>query len=172
MNSRFIWLIVAAPIVLMALWAASLGIEVARGADVILPVRGSDPIDILRGHYIAYQVDYGPRVSIQKAYDLVPRCLCLEPRAGGVSEATWFGTCEKRDPSTCPLFIKGASSYGFGGFRAEIERFYIPEVYREKLRTIPEGATIKVRVTPSGKGYVTHMFVNGEPILEYVKKQG
>jgi uncharacterized membrane-anchored protein len=155
----------------MALWVGSMGIEAARGTDVVLPIRGFDPIDILRGHYLTYQVDYGTRVKIQQGYDMIPRCVCLEAKGEGRAEASWFGQCADRDPATCPLFIKGNISYGFGGFNAGIERYYIPEAYSEKLRVAPDGATIKVRVTSSGRGYVTDMFVNGEPILEYAKRQ-
>jgi len=168
MNPRAIGLIVVAPIALMALWIGSLAVEVAQGADVLLPVRGYDPRDILRGHYVTYQVDYGSKVT-RESYDQDPRCVCLEPKGGAVTEATWFGYCADRDAGTCPLFIRGRSSYQ--GFLAGIERFYIPEAYSESLRTVPDGATIKVRVARSGRAYVTEMLVKGEPILEYAKKQ-
>lgn len=171
MNARAGFFTVVTPIVIMALWVASLAVEVARGRDVILAVSGYDPRDILRGHYITYRVDYGPKVpaSPEAASVGAPYCACLESKAEGPAVATWFGKCEERAPDTCDLFIVGRTSWR--QFSAGIERFYIPEVYGDKLQRVPSGATIKVRVTRSGKARVTDMYVNGEPILEYAKRE-
>jgi hypothetical protein len=95
--------------------------------------------------------------------------MCLQSTSGlPIAQATavW---CSKRDPAACPLFLQGSSPYG-PFFWAGIERYYIPEPPEPNpLQTIPEGTTITVRVAKSGAGYVTGMFVKGQPVLEYAR---
>jgi uncharacterized membrane-anchored protein len=53
---------------------------------------------------------------------------------------------------------------------AGIERYYFPEEYQQVLFSIPRDATIKVRITEDGSAYVRDMYVAGEPILEYARR--
>jgi uncharacterized membrane-anchored protein len=53
---------------------------------------------------------------------------------------------------------------------AGIERYYIPEQYQHALARVPSGAAIKVRVTANGTAYVTDMYVENTPVLEWAKQ--
>ncbi len=163
--------VVVAPLGAMVVWLLSLVVAVSLAQEVRLPVKGYDPRDPLSGHYLRYQVNYGMTFSSQSHTSLIrePSCVCLSQGADGVAKATWNGECSQRDAATCPLFIRGMRTWNV--FDAGIERYYIPEEYQEKLARIPENASIKVRVTKSGVAYVTDMYVDGKPILEWAKAQ-
>lgn len=171
MKARSALLVVAAPVLVMAAWLLWLQTSFSQGTDVIFEVRGRDPRDLLRGHYIEYEVYYGERALLELDFPPSPNesaCMCLQSTSGlPIAQATpvW---CSKRDPAACPLFLQGSSLYG--QFQAGIERYYIPEPPEPNpLQTIPEGTTITVRVAKNGSGYVTGMFVKGQPILEYAR---
>lgn len=172
MKARSALLVVAAPVLVMAAWLLWLQTSFSQGTDVIFEVRGRDPRDLLRGHYIEYEVYYGERALLELDFPPSPNesaCMCLQSTSGlPIAQATRV-LCSKRDPAACPLFLQGSSHYS-GQFQAGIERYYIPEPPEPNpLQTIPEGTTITVRVAKNGSGYVTGMFVKGQPILEYAR---
>lgn len=170
MKARWYLFVVIFPIAIMALWCGSLGVAIARGTEVSLKITGSDPRDLLRGHYLRYQVLYGLESEIRRSTDSGrAACLCLSTPSDGVAQGTWIGACEERDTSKCPLFIKGTLEYG--AFRAGIERYYFSEDYKSSLATVPAESTITVRVTADGTGYVQGMYVAGEPIEEYARRK-
>jgi uncharacterized membrane-anchored protein len=115
-----------------------------------------------------YRVDYGFEPQNLNMRYGENGCVCLSVGDQGIARATWQGLCEDRNESTCHLFIKGRSEYG--NFVAGIERYYFPEEYQQVLFSIPRDATIKVRITEDGSAYVRDMYVAGEPILEYARR--
>lgn len=151
---------VLVPVVVFISWWLSLVLALARAHEVTLAIKGYDPRDLLSGHYLRYTVDYGIKL------DQIPRgpaCLCLST-SGKVALGSWVGDCSQRDPNSCPIFLRGTNNWR--GFEAGIERFYFPEILKSKLAQVPEGATISVKVTAQGRGYVTGMRANGASVLE------
>lgn len=167
MNVRAGLFVVGIPIGIMATWLLSLFVALTQAQEVTLAVTGYDPRDLLSGHYLRYRVDYGVGIPFFLNGDSI--CVCLPPTSEGVVKASWVGECKRRD-STCPLFIKGVASHR--GIDAGIERYFIPEKYSDALARVPQNTTIKVRVTKDGTAYVTGMFVDGLPILEWAKTHG
>lgn len=176
-------LVVAAPLLVMVGWVISLVVALSRSTEVTLPIRGYDPRDLLRGHYLQYTVDYG--LNTQLPMDAINRplapeyCVCLAQDPSGLAHGTAITPCAERDPASCPLFIRGQASPRrvSGGDQpnwslvAGIERFYIPDRYQEELATIPDGAKIRVQVTRSGAAYVTEMVVGDAPLANYVRSR-
>ena len=158
--------VVAIPVGAMLTWLLSLMTALTLAREVSLPVTGYDPRDLLSGHYLSYRINYGMTFT----YPIIePSCVCLSQGADGIAQATWQGECSQRDKATCPLFIRGTRDRN--EFNAGIERYYIPEQYQHALSSIPQNTTIKVRVAKSGSAYVTDMYVDGAPILEWAKTQ-
>jgi len=177
-------LVVAAPILVMMGWVVSLVIALSRSTEVTLPIRGYDPRDLLRGHYLQYTVDYGLNTQLPIDEDAINRplapeyCVCLAQDPSGLAHGTAITPCAERDPVSCPLFIRGqALTWSSGGDQpnwsliAGIERFYIPDRYQDELATIPDGAKIRVQVTESGAAYVSEMLVGDAPLAHYVRSR-
>ena len=179
--------LIGAPLIVMGAWVLLLSLALARSTQVTLPIRGYDPRDLLRGHYLQYTVDYGIRSTIESLpgySDLGGRtgaafCVCLKRDPSGFATGTWIGPCKQRDPVACPLFIRGELVPRWGVaenqenwvLEAGIERFYIPDRYQQELSIIPEGAQIEVQVTEDGRAFVTEMTVGEKPMLEYIRSK-
>lgn len=117
----------------------------ARGTTVTFPIRGYDPRDILAGHYLTYQIDYGvqpPSCEKEK-----PICFCIEDR----SSTPPRGHFEDCASSSCKTAIRGICRYS--AFTAGIERWYLTEAKAVEIRAAP-GDKVVVAVGPDGQALV------------------
>lgn len=51
-------LLVLMPVILLFVWVSLLTIQIQRGTEVTVRIRGFDPMSLLSGHYISYQIDW------------------------------------------------------------------------------------------------------------------
>lgn len=161
------WLIhlavVAVPVLVIAGWIGSYVIHVENSATYELPVRGFDPRDLLSGHYLRYQVDYGQPVACPER---TPEwCLCLRP-SQPFARVNWQGQCSD---AACNTPLKGSCTTG--SFVAGIERYYFPERYTRELAIVPPASSIIVSVSGSGKGVVKSFIVDGEPLQDWLQSK-
>lgn len=121
------------------------------GQEIILPISGYDPRDLLSGHYLIYRIDYG--VEGICASNSAPQTgfVCLEPKTFSYSA-----------PQSCSKLIRGVCNNG--RFEAGIEKYYVPEDQakrlEEQIRSKP--ASIVLSVTQSGEAQVKDLLVNGQ----------
>ncbi len=179
-------IVVFFPLLLMLIWLATLYITMMLGTDIRLKITGYDPRDLLSGHYLRYRVDYGLPVAAlcgdqdlgRNSYTLNSssvlatsssfRCICFKPpNAKEENKAFWAGECNER-PNECDLYLEGRCEYG--RFSAGIEKYYFPEKFKEVLRTLPERASLIVRIF-RGKGIVRGIEIQGNDIEKYVEQQ-
>jgi len=127
------------------------------GQEVILPITGYDPRDLLSGHYLTYRVEYGIEnlCGNQNGHRKRGRdgYVCLNPK-----QFSFYPM------DSCTLVIKGSCD-GFNRFEAGIERYYIPEDRAKPLdKDVREGkASIVVSVQPSGKAQIKDLLIDGKP---------
>ncbi len=136
------------------------------GEEVEFAISGYDPRDLLSGHYLTYRVDFGGDWKCSNELQYVPSCLCLEKDSSGKAKAISQQPC---DDTTCPLFLKGDCRYGT--FEAGIERFYFAEQHQKALAIVPPKASIKVKISSSGTGYVQELLVDNVPLSQWLKSQ-
>lgn len=143
------------------LWGAALALPLAgltgswaithsraqQGTDWDVPIRGYDPRDLLRGHYITFQYDWpGLKRDDQFAY---VSALCITGRAPAITSAS------ELDPAArmrCDTVAK-VSSWGQGG-GLEQGIFYVPQTaaagYEDKLRDTKLKGILRVRIRDDG----------------------
>lgn len=155
------------PFLLLSLWLFQINTLKASGEKVRLAITGEDPRDLLAGHFLQYRVVYGDRISCGYDYNPNNFCVCLTKGADDIYSAEKLSDCSDAATDSCPLFIKGQCQYGT--FTAGIERYYFPEEYSEKLRTVPPGSILEISLDASGQGVVNEIYVNGQKILDYAK---
>lgn len=118
------------------------------GQEVILPISGYDPRDLLSGHYLTYNVDYGIQGLCPGSFPNKEAFICLSNKYFSYSE-----------PESCSLMIKGTCSYG--RFNAGIEKYYIPENQakglEEKVRN--KKAKLVLSVTRTGLAQIKNMII-------------
>jgi len=144
------------PVIVMAGWLAKLTWDRETGLRIELPIRGYDPRDLLSGHYLRYQVDYGengkcPKDGERHTRDWrEPYCFCAQ--ADTAKPIYWSGYCADK-PASCEYFIQGSCYYG-DTIDAGIERFYISERLSHEGVTLGDKAKVQLSVPRSGRAIV------------------
>lgn len=150
-RSRKILIIVLLfPILILAALIAYKKHVIATGKEVILPISAYDPRDLLAGHYMVYQVDYGIINLCPNKETTQITYICLDTKISSDTK-----------PSQCKLFIKGTCNYG--RFTAGIERYYIPQQQAEFLsqEVRNKKASILISVMPNGHAQVKDLLLDG-----------
>lgn len=124
---------------------------ISNGVEVTLPISGYDPRDLLSGHYLIYQVDYGVEGICSSKSLIQTGYVCLEPKMFSYNF-----------PQDCNKLITGICQYG-GRFVAGIEKFYIPEGKAKFLeqQVLSKSASIVLSITSSGHAQVKDLLING-----------
>lgn len=121
------------------------------GTEVILPVSGYDPRDLISGHFIRYKVEYGVNNICPANAEHQTGYVCLDNKTFSLSF-----------PENCKLFIRGICKYS--EFQAGIERYYIPENVAPDLdKNVKDNkASIILSVTSNGHAQVKALLINGK----------
>jgi uncharacterized membrane-anchored protein len=152
-NLRLI-LALLVPIIALAIMTGSRHYRQQAGLELILPIQGYDPRDLLSGHYLQYRVDYGVEKNCD--YSVAgPAVICIRPAAA-------FSLGDQAS-SSCEVFIRGRCERG--RFLAGIERFYIPESDAEELdqRARDKEGALLLSVDSNGNAVIKDLLFNGEP---------
>lgn len=160
MNKRILLIIaLALPILALALNAWLKGEQRSSGEEVVLPIEGFDPRDLLSGHYLIYRVDYG----VENACTEHNReaSVCLRPFRGIYGKNAL--------PDGCELFIRGRCDDS-AAFSAGIERFYIPEEYAEVLedKVRDNKGELVLSVDQQGNAAIRDLLIEGRPWKDMV----
>ena len=110
------------------------------GVEVILPISGYDPRDLLAGHYLTYRIDYGIEAICSDRPGRYPGYICLEPQ----------GFYADNPPAECARLISGQCRHG--QFDAGIERYFIPEAEAEALDQEIRTGNAKIRLSVNANG--------------------
>ncbi|HAA91813.1 MAG: hypothetical protein CMM48_00705 [Rhodospirillaceae bacterium] len=161
--SRQLRLIVALalPVICLVAYAGWHGWIAVQGQKVTLPIRGFDPRDLLSGHYLIYQVDYGLKSLCAKTSqpETGPFYLCLSSKK----------IHDGRPPSTsCRQYLRGRCERG--RFRTGIERFYVPQKHARKLEKAVQNRKGSVTLSLDGKGgaVVIELLIEGRSWKQWV----
>ena len=141
------------PIIALGILTGYKHYKVTVGTEVILPIEGYDPRDLLSGHYLTYRVNYGAKnICEQSKSNQYTGYVCLEPK-----HFTYF------KPESCQIMIKGTCNGT--RFKAGIERFYIPEDQAVKLDkdVRSKKGSIVLSVTPDGHAQIKDLLIDGKP---------
>ena len=121
------------------------------GTEVVLPISGFDPRDLLSGHYLIYRIDYGVDGICRDADPEQTGFICLDPKL--------FSSAPIED---CKRLIRGTCRHG--RFEAGIEKFFVPETearaLEDKIRS--KQASIVLALTRSGGAQVKDLLIDGQ----------
>jgi uncharacterized membrane-anchored protein len=121
------------------------------GQEVVLPISGYDPRDLLSGHYLTYRVDYGLTQDCYSGSMTHDAYVCLDTKSVSYSY-----------PDGCERLIKGQCRGS--RFEAGIEKFYVPEdkakILEDKVRD--KSGSIVLSVTRDGRAQVKDLLIDGK----------
>ncbi len=140
------------PIVALALLVVYKKHVLSIGKEVILPITGYDPRDLLSGHYLIYTINYGVN-SVCRGSSLKtkrPGYICLDYKTFSFSR-----------PKNCKLYITGTCNRN--RFEAGVERYYIPEKEAKNLEDLVNSneASIVLSVPKNGKAQIKDLLIDG-----------
>ncbi|MBM9578773.1 GDYXXLXY domain-containing protein [Leptospira sp. 201903070] len=135
------------------------------GKELILPIAGYDPRDLLAGHYLRYNISFqtealclrndSERISNHKASEN-SHCVCYS-HSGKILEGEGLFV-EKCEPDTlksrelCRVYLRGICQYG--RFKIGNERYYVNEQkaldYEARLRK-EKDVHIRLKVNEEGR---------------------
>ncbi len=138
---------------LMALTAYKKHI-LSTGIEVVLPIKGYDPRDLLSGHFLIYRIDYGVEGICTGNQEQQTAYVCLEPKIFSVEE-----------PVDCKKLIRGTCRNR--EFKAGIEKYFVAEEKALALEKaiLNKSASIVVVLSPSGVAIVKELLVDGKSAL-------
>ncbi|ALO25425.1 MULTISPECIES: GDYXXLXY domain-containing protein [Leptospira] len=151
------------PVLFFSWEIVTLEFSKSSGKEVVLPITGYDPRDLLAGHYLRYDILYqsdsicqNPNTNSHNKTDLNQRhCVCY-PHSGKIKEGegAFISDCNPdilKDQRICRLYLRGTCRYG--RFKIGNERFYVNETkaldYEKRLRE--EKVHIRLKVDSEGK---------------------
>jgi hypothetical protein len=136
---------------------------VRRAQEFVFEIRGYDPRDLLRGHYLQFRLDVG-EPPVREACDARdPRCcVCLSRGAPDVPPLVERMTC-----ATARLVCDGALQ---ARYLDDPHRYYVPEAKARVLerRLIDaagrRAAHVVLAVARDGEAHVRELRIDGEAI--------
>jgi uncharacterized membrane-anchored protein len=134
---------------LAAIWANTHR-ESKLGTDWDVPVRGYDPRDLLRGHYIEYEYDW-PKLD-GEIYG--GETLCIAGKAPQISGVTILPYGDKDKEAVCGQIVRADSWSEEQGYSTRRDRLYIPQTkgvpLEVKLRDPNLQGIVRVRIRKDG----------------------
>lgn len=156
-NKKILILVLAFPILCLIILTGYKKYILSFGQEVVLPISGYDPRDLLSGHYLIYNIEYGVE-NICYESNHAEAYICLEPKNFSYSR-----------PENCQKLIRGNCSYS--RFVAGIEKFYIPQEYAAKLENEVQSksASIVLSITRDGSVQIKDLLIDGQPWKNQIK---
>ncbi|EKR72476.1 GDYXXLXY domain-containing protein [Leptospira noguchii] len=154
------------PVLFFASEIITLEFTKTRGKELILPIAGYDPRDLLSGHYLQYNIGFQTEdvsgVCKRQKNEILNQsntdrksCICY-PHLGRIyeNEGLFVEDCNEEtleDKSICNVYLRGTCKYG--RFEIENGRYYVNEQkaleYEKRLRK--EKVHIRLKVNQEGK---------------------
>jgi uncharacterized membrane-anchored protein len=134
------------------------------GEDVILPISGYDPRDLLSGYYLEYKIDYGIKgVCKASPESITPALICLKPK---------FFQYGNQPSQECSLFIRGMCTDDT--FSGGIEQFFMSEENSKAVEKLLTSGKVKTEVvlsvTKTGYALVKDILIDGQSASHAVEK--
>jgi uncharacterized membrane-anchored protein len=176
MNKKILIFALAFPLAVFIAITIYKQAKITMGQEIILPISGFDPRNILAGHYLIFRIDYGlgddtacsDWENDSKAY------VCMNKDVDKPDEyhssLTTYTTEADILADRCTAIIKGKCEKG--RFTANIEKFYIPE---ENARSLDRAVRnrqgkIVLSVTKGGSVAVKDLLIDGKSWRKYKEK--
>lgn len=165
LNNR--WTLILALLLPIAILAANAWLsqqQRTHGDTVVLPIHGFDPRDLLSGHYLTYEIDYGINDETGCPASDIEAVVCLMP------EARVFSSDEL--PDSCTQFISGNCD-NKARFITKLERFYIPEQYAKPLDQHVQNnrGELLISLDGAGNAAIRDLLIDGQPWKKLVAEQ-
>jgi len=141
-----------------------------------LGIEGSDPRDILRGHYMVFNYVW-PEAAANSCVDGQSCCACLS--GDGTNPSVSFSSCKALDAQkSCKGILDVKHSWNGrpwnGRYQPDesLRQYYIPEARAKELETMLRSNKERFKVgivpQPGHGGQLKMMYVDGKPLPDFL----
>ncbi|APR87808.1 hypothetical protein A7982_13157 [Minicystis rosea] len=157
---RVLLLSLLLPVVALGAMVARAEVTSRGGRPWVIAIKGYDPRDLVRGHYLRYQLDFRWDEPGERCTEATC-CYCLRGPAGSEPRVTKIACGET---ASCD------SSFAEEEME-HLQQFFIPEdrglVLEQALRT--KDAKLSVRVSSGGHVVIQDLLLDGRPWREVMR---
>ena len=167
MNNKYVTFAVMLPLLAIAFMIVRAELSINQGTQWQLQIQGYDPRDLLRGHYLRFQVAYNFKSEQESCAGTSDCCLCLNDVGETVPLVSKLDC--KVAKTQCDSIIRSE-------FERSLNRYYIAEDYARKAEKILQEAQIQdnaflsIAVSEKGKPVITDLLIGEKPINDLLKK--
>lgn len=180
------------PILILAAWTMYHSISMYYGTKFVMEIEGFDPRDLLSGNYVRYQIKYPENMnkSCSKTKDWTYKekrgaFVCINKigaykiKSKAKENCDEFLTGKCWNDSSCKNWQPGKGcldrekKWKFESDSSNLERFYIPDKYGNKLDKAVRDKNLKREIVLSvknGNAIVIDLLIDGKSWEEYVNK--
>jgi uncharacterized membrane-anchored protein len=129
--------------------------KLSVGVERTFAVEGFDPRDLLKGHYVTFQV----------VWDSADNCGDVgSSRVVFCVDQKTFAA-DHRLISGCDLYIRGECVYGRFKSESDLEKFFIPAERGPQLDRLlrDKRASVSLVIQRSGSAQIKELFIDGKP---------
>lgn len=144
------------------------------GVEVVFPITGYDPRDLLSGHYLTYRLDIKEDVCPGPNAD--PVFVCVVQRNREILSIGTVESADRRAENGCSAILRGRCRGG--RFVAGVERYYVPEQHSSLLDRAVRGwgenarqTELVISVDRNGRAAVKELLIDNRPWREFVKSE-
>jgi len=138
--------------------------QLATGEVWKFKISGYDPRDLLRGHYVNYQVEFDWRKDRGVCLDKNDCCLCLDRKKDLLNSI-------KASKMSCSLAVERCDGLMREEYIQELRKYFIPEDKGKALEKAIRGqeAEILVVISDKGRPLVRDLLVGGNTWSKAIK---
>tara|TARA_B110000116_G_scaffold221935_1_gene200609 strand:+ start:701 stop:1213 length:513 start_codon:yes stop_codon:yes gene_type:complete len=159
---------VSIPFILICLLIARAEYHLSSAEQWSIKITGYDPVDLLRGHYLRFNLAYDWAESVHECDSVVACCLCLTSTGNNIPKVNKM-SCDVAK-NQCDAFI--APEY-----ENSLNRFYIAETDGKRagdlLREaqINETAFISLAINNKGVPMIRDLLISDRPIDNILREK-
>lgn len=159
------------PIICLALLTVYKGVKVMSGRELVIPITGFDPRDLLSGHYLIYRLDLDLGSACSESVNYGDTLVCIDKKNDGrLKSRVLRGSDIERYRGDCDIILRGRCRNN--RFSAGVEKFFIPEEHAGTLdKVVRKGkGKLVLSVDYDGKAAIRDLLINDKSWREYVNE--
>jgi len=159
---------VSIPFILLCLLIVRAEYHLSSAEQWSIKITGYDPVDLLRGHYLRFNLAYDWDEPVHECDSVVACCLCLTSTDNNIP---------KVNKMSCDVATNQCDAFIAPEYESSLNRFYIAETdgkrAEELLREarINETAFISLVINKSGVPMIRDLLIGGRPIGNILREK-
>ncbi len=167
-RNKIILIAVALPFIVLCLLVVRAEYNIRNGEQWSFEITGYDPRDLLRGHYLQFNLKYNWQDNKNNCKTNQDCCLCLTENSSAYPDV---------HKTACDIARQQCDGYMLMDSDNVLKRFYIPEdsakTAEKLLRNArsQQQAYLSVSINKKGQPTIIDLFINQQSISEILKMQ-